>query len=649
MRRLRVARYRNLRNIAIEIAADATVVCLVGKNGAGKSNLLDLVRRSAELFGFVPAVYGDPWRKEEASFEGIGISLGFDAEEQSLILPSIRSNQGAQLEAWDGTIEAYIEQPRSEVTFRAGGLEEPHASSFGREAHAVFVNQRDKVHCLAIDSDRSYPSVSQNIYNVMQGSRNRDVSSLEVMRSSAYASVASQYQDWVQYVFQRDLADSSQQIADERESQILGRPTPAAVEAFPSYNEALKAVLPGLAFLNADVSSGSLNFLSARRRVTFERLSSGEREITFIIGQIDRFGLKRGLLTIDEPELHLNPELIYQWIAYLRESTGSGQVWLATHSLEAVDATTSVNAFVLRRDVETGFTGDIVPLSSSETYRMVADTLGFPAFALERDAICIIEGTRASGLERERFLRILDLPGQRYVEAGSSHDVISRHRHLKAIATEESRPIRVGGILDRDARTDSNCKALEESGLFVLPFHEIENIFLEPELLLQIAGANHISGFTPLESIRNEADKLAGYWIYQYTQERLLRRPEMSPEFIEFIQKKSWIAFDQHFDSVSRQAFALLSPIDDAKRVDLETTLKQAILVYAQRRVQSDFWRIVPGKEVLARLIRPLGYTASPAFEKEAFRLWHDAVVSEPVELDGLRAYVRSLLIASTS
>jgi predicted ATPase len=57
-------------------------------------------------------------------------------------------------------------------------------------------------------------------------------------------------------------------------------------------------------------------FDSSGVHLPFAELSDGEREIAFLVGQIERFKLRRGLLPIDEPELHLNPDLLRTWLQF---------------------------------------------------------------------------------------------------------------------------------------------------------------------------------------------------------------------------------------------------------------------------------------------------------------------------------------------
>ena len=109
-------------------------------------------------------------------------------------------------------------------------------------------------------------------------------------------------------------------------------------------------MLPHVVFTGVDSRKRTLLFDRTGLELSFHQLSGGEREIAFLIGQIDRFGLRQGLFLLDEPELHLNADLIRSWVAYLTGTVLTGQVWLATHSLEAVEAAGQQATFVLERN-----------------------------------------------------------------------------------------------------------------------------------------------------------------------------------------------------------------------------------------------------------------------------------------------------------
>src|SRR5690606_403712 len=97
---------------------------------------------------------------------------------------------------------------------------------------------------------------------------------------------------------------------------------------------------------------------------------------------IDRFGLKQGLFLLDEPELHLNADLIRNWVTYLTGTVESGQVWLATHSLEAVEAAGQVATFVLERNEQTRRVDRLSRLDTRPVLSALSRAVGTPAFSI---------------------------------------------------------------------------------------------------------------------------------------------------------------------------------------------------------------------------------------------------------------------------
>jgi len=637
IRQIRIGQFRNLRNIEIIPDPDASIVCLVGSNGSGKSNLLDLVAKIANLLGLTPGFAGS--RGEPlVDYKDINCVVEFpESIRTRLVTPPFNGDATA----WDRTITFVGTKPMSEPRILAGGYGVPLAEHVGQQIINSMRMQNEEVHFLRIDSDRSYSSVQQNLGAgpQLQG----DYESLQARREAAYQTVSNQYANWIQYVFRREFIASTARVAAERDAKARGEAVQPFEDPWDRYNQALQSVLPHLRFVTASYDARSLVFAIGDNRLNFEGLSGGEREIAFIVGQIERFQLSAGLLAIDEPELHLNPDLVYKWISYLREGPSAGQVWIATHSLEAVDAALSDNTFVLKRDESLGLTTVIERLSSVGSYRTIADALGYPAFAIERNAYILIEGERADGIERDRFLRLAPASGVRYLESRSASEVISRFRALRDVAEAEDRPLKVGGVVDRDLRQGDDINELRASGLFVWPYHEIENLFLQPEALAEIAMANGIAKFFAMEEIRAESDRRAGSWIHQFTSSRLIRRPEASPDFRRYLSGLSWGDIDGTGASIVETAVGRLAPLDAAKGSEVRAAIISAVDAYRTSRLRSDFWENVSGKPILKALSSQLGYRNTQVLERQIMKLWSDGGVSEPTAIEELRAYVRTI------
>jgi predicted ATPase len=145
-------------------------------------------------------------------------------------------------------------------------------------------------------------------------------------------------------------------------------------------------------FTGVESKGRTLLFDTTGLELSFSQLSGGEREIAFLIGQIDRFGLRQGLFLLDEPELHLNADLIRAWVAYLTGSVQTGQIWLATHSLEAVEAAGQEATFVLERNEDTKRVDTLARLDTRPVLSVLSRAVGTPAFSISKLLFCLRRG-----------------------------------------------------------------------------------------------------------------------------------------------------------------------------------------------------------------------------------------------------------------
>src|SRR4030067_546792 len=262
-------------------------------------------------------------------------------------------------------------------------------------------------------------------------------------------------------------------IKEIRRARQVSATEPTFTDHFNGYKEALQKVIPHVVFTGVDSKKRTLLFDTTGMELTFDQLSGGEREIGFLIGQIDRFGLRQGLFLLDEPELHLNADLIRMWVAYLTGTVQTGQIWLATHSLEAVEAAGQQATFVLETNEETRKVDSLERLDTRPVLSALSRAVGTPAFSISKLLFIFVEGEEGVG-ERERFRKLAGLlQNVRFMECGSCNEVLRRVAAIKALANEAEGGIRIGGVVDRDFRTDANASAItNDKGVFVLPGHQ---------------------------------------------------------------------------------------------------------------------------------------------------------------------------------
>ena len=642
---LTIRKWRNLEDVYLEIPEDATLICLVGENGTGKSNILELIAMCAGQMGLSPGVQlkRHPFGAGEYDISlTLRLPEGIDLAAHQPQLDAY----GAQMERWDGTllfrqtnvINSETGAPEGPIGIRAGGFDDVNAAQHVGQVLVSALQQRQEVNELFIDADRAFNPVSiqdQEIWGLIR----QDLKVPSYVRQQAALLTQNMYAEWLKAMlagahrYEAEYFELAQRAKRER------RPIPEPEDPQEPFRAALLGVLPHLRFERLDRDNRTLVFDSAGVELRYEDLSGGEREVAFLIGQIARFQLRRGLLLIDEPELHLNPDLLRTWLSYIRASMEDGQVWIATHALEAVEAAGLDATLVLERS-EDRKVRSVAPLGDRPALATLAGAVGSPAFSLARSRFILIEGERP-GRERERFADLLGSDaGDKFVEVGGCNDVVRKLAAVRELAAETDQ-LRAGGIIDRDLRTDQQAAALaSEADLHVLPCHEVENLFLHPSgvgALLEQAGRRREEAAA---LIREESDKHAGRWIIQYATVKE-EWGDLTAEVRERGRQWTWADIAGDVDGKMRELAAAEAGVDEATRIRRKVALVSAARAYEAHRAQDrELWKRCFGKEVLRGVAPALGLSSADAVEARLVRLWDSGELPRPREVDETRAYV---------
>lgn len=639
---LTVANWRNFSGIELAIPADSPVVCLVGENGTGKSNLLELIAAVAVEVGISPGIElyrGNPL--QEPHELTLTVSVGGNLNDLFAGTKNLDWATQQKL-TWNGSllVKSQCDQSgKTTTTIEAGGCDPAHAKALATRIRDV-LRARKTIHHLFLDADRSYPPVAIENHEyaaVVQ----RDWDSDQWKRMRAVQPTRTLYKEWIEYFVATESQAATRHTQEERRAVTQSLSRPPFVDHFKPFKDSLVKVLPHLKFEGVDMIHRTLNFDTAGLPLKFTQLSGGEREIAFLIGQIERFQLRDGLLLIDEPELHLNPDLIRIWIAFLRDTVTDGQFWIATHSLEAVEVAGRSSSFVLQRKSGTRRVERADALQDRPMLSALTAALGSPGFSISRRRFTFIEGERGLG-ERERFHKLLGEPEvNRFMEAGGCRDVTRKVAAVKELAAEADETVRVGGILDRDFREPKELQRFsQEPGIVVLPCHEIENFFLHPATLESIAFDHGVS--TPAECLIVEAaDKFAGGWVQQRAFARLGDRVVWHLNFKIVAWTHDWkkIAADKN----AFVAAVVASAHSTEDKVLIEGELNAAIAAYEKDRATSEFWKKCMGKQALTPVASTLGLVGADFLEQAVTQKWLHGRVPTPVELDDLRKKVSAI------
>jgi energy-coupling factor transporter ATP-binding protein EcfA2 len=489
IRSIKINQWRHFQHIELQLDSDTGLVCIVGANGTGKSHLLELIAACAHRLGLSQGIEiprGDPFRDPHdfslMFFLAEGVS---DAIDQGL-------SGEAHFAEWNRTLTIESKNLAGNILTRieAGGIPDANERTLFAGRIIEQLKQSKSVHFLSLDADRAYPKKDINIHEMAQAYE-IDWAGTEYTRGRSFKSTTTLYDEWMKYFLAQENQAGTRLIMNFRRARQTSGPDPTFTDHFIGYKEVLQQVLPHVVFAGVDSKTRKLLFDTTGLGLSFDQLSGGEREIAFLIGQIDRFGLRQGLFLLDEPELHLNADLIRMWVGYLTSTVQTGQIWLATHSLEAVEAAGQQATFVLERNEETRKVDSVDRLDTRPVLSALSRAVGTPAFSISKLLFVFVEGEEGIG-ERERYRKLAGLPESvRFMECGSCTEVLRRVAAIKALANEAEVGIRIGGVVDHDFRTDSAADVIQSgNGVFILPVHEVENFFLHPMTLAVLLGQN---------------------------------------------------------------------------------------------------------------------------------------------------------------
>ena len=640
IRNIHIRHWRHFQDVRLHLSDEAALVCLVGANGTGKSHLLELIASCAHKLGLSQGIEiprGDPFADpHEFSLEfhlsnGVSeaVDLGLSSQPQFL--------------QWDRTltIKARRGESVNETLMFAGGIaNQSHSADFAANVVDA-LRQSRQVHFLSLDADRAYPKKNINFNEVAQAYE-INWEEIEYTRGRSFRPSSTLYDEWIKYFLAQENQSGTKLIQSMRRAKIHGENPPDFEDHFERYASALQNVLPHVRFSGVDSKRRTLLFDTTGLELAFDQLSGGEREIAFLVGQIDRFGLRQGLFLLDEPELHLNADLIRTWVGYLSSTVSLGQIWLATHSLEAVEAATQQATFVLERNPESRKVDGLTRLDKRPVLSVLSRAVGTPAFSISQLKFIFIEGDEGVG-ERERYRKLSGEPSDiRFIECGSCNEVIRRVETIRKLAAESDTEIRVGGVVDKDFRTSDEISALMvDCGILSLPVHEFENFFLHPKTMIELSEQNGCTGVNICELIRAAADKRAGSWIFQRAMatDIATRLPAIGGAVKENAKSMGWRELKDETESVIIE-LAELSEYPDNDREVFKKLLQFALNAYEHARENSSLWTVCEGKQVLNAVARQIGFANSQVMINAAFSLWTRERATIPTELTSFRKYL---------
>lgn len=218
---------------------------------------------------------------------------------------------------------------------------------------------------------------------------------------------------------------------------------------------------------------------------SLRELSSGEQEMLALLYFVRRLSASGGILCLDEPEQHLHPSLQAALFDGMRDMADRAQMFVVSHSVNLISAA-DLSGLV---QIEAGSdmeTNQAIRVRDGSERADLMTVLGITAAdLLQSDMIVVVEGPTDA-----RFLKSL-LPIEfgriHIVSAGSGGQVVDAHDTLTKVPFGAPWLC----ICDRDLRSDSEVSDLtaERPNLLVWPVREIESLLLDAALLAATLSA----------------------------------------------------------------------------------------------------------------------------------------------------------------
>jgi predicted ATPase len=381
--KLRIGQFKNLREFAINFDEETPTTVLVGRNGTGKSNLLEaltIIFRDLDLAADPPFPYElqyicrgkkinieanpEAIKSPQIAIDGEGISLGqFSDRSDRQYLPNYvfgyYSGPSNRME------EHFLKHQELFYRDLIGGIERPLRPLFyARPVHSQFV-----LLAFFIEQDQ----VALNFLKENLGIEGLD-SVLFVMKEPPWKSRQGDSRFWNARGTVRTLLDKlySLSLAPLRLSRRVSVDFTRSArrqflylylkdldtirnlaKEYSSQQELFKALES--TYISELISEVRIK-VKARNvdgSLTFRELSEGEQQLLMVLGLLRFTREEESLFLLDEPDTHLNPAWSVQYLEFLRDIAGAqknSHIIMATHDPLVVAGLTKSQVQILRRD-----------------------------------------------------------------------------------------------------------------------------------------------------------------------------------------------------------------------------------------------------------------------------------------------------------
>jgi energy-coupling factor transporter ATP-binding protein EcfA2 len=497
------------------------LIAFAGPNGGGKSSVLELISYA------LSNSYNLNWSLSR-SFSGfafeVGISLSLEEkrivisslneeikpakEELERLIQEIGNKSELSLEIKNTQKNTLIEQHNNSWKYHYDIVDYLHKNSIYYRAFAYETGEYGKnptlhnqIHSYVtrelkdllkrslgffLRADRNYPQKGFDQNKIFSY---ENVKRKEHLWTMAFNTSEIQYQDMYEFLVQqryhylRELGNFHNQ--KNKGEQVGEEPNDPIVP----YENLLNGLFPHYKFADKNESIPSNLFVEipSGEVITFNDLSSGEKEVFFILSFFIRHNVENAIIVIDEPELHLHPELSRLLIRNIKSIRRGNQIWVATHNSEIIDEAGRDKVIYVSRDLITRKAKFIAGENEQQVISQLREMFGFSGYIGVAKNLVFLEGDNSS--QDRKFYSTL-FPGNntnfKLIPSNSSSNLSRINSAILSIMEANIGWMNFYLIRDRDYLTDEmidKYKNHSSGNIFVLSKHEIENYLIDFEII----------------------------------------------------------------------------------------------------------------------------------------------------------------------
>lgn len=459
-----VRNYKGVAFAALDDIANQPVVTISGRNGTGKSLILEALV-GAWLGRYNMAQRVGPW--------GPNLSIAMTVQ--------LSDEEWRVVDDWHATYHGGGAAPRDELRYeltvtKAGGSQQTGSqvvhnilrnANFRRE---TMFSSIDFLPANRLIPPVTSPTVDLGMLSVERVEQERYSMLDNFINSRAPMSLPSVTNYLVTLDYQAFLADRQGLSVDNDYARLAAAFAAATGKSLelPEYDPVR----------GSDIQIQ----LPVGHRHALTELSSGEQEMLAMMYFVRRLSAAGGVLCIDEPEQHLHPTLQAALFESMSDLAQRAQVLLVSHSVNLI-ATAPIAGLVQVVAPTSSADNQATRLTDHPAKLSLVGDLGLsPADLFQSDVLVVVEGDTDAQWLRSMFP----------VEMGRAHILVagSRGQVLDAHATLEKTPAGIPWlcVCDRDLLTDEEIAGLrtKHKRLHVWPRRAIESLLLEPTLIAAV-------------------------------------------------------------------------------------------------------------------------------------------------------------------